>query len=400
MSTEETASGNQAMCSFILDLQLVVLLLTAFTEELRGRLRNILKLLAMKCLQSESGKYECSESALRWVCKERVCFRFQFSSWERFMKKLVCMEYIPAGPLMDIKVTDGNIEEVSLPHWIYIGKNAALSDLFRVLHVDSCGEFLEQVSEVTSSHVKLKNPNFSPRGAMFLKKLGISVKIFADVLIYMRVRTGLTLHVYLVPCDPSLQQGVEKEEKSDGFRKIRKPSPTKPLQLDSNFYLSTDSDTAEICPDKRQLTLEWSNNNFFEVVIRNYTSDFRNLTLKLECEKKKRKEKATSWTCTIGTDDYQNQSSHQEEGKHFVDRHRTALINNVSETKAILDNLLQKDLISYECYNAASGLNTTQDQMRKIFQSVTTNVGKEALYKILKEMKSLKHLMSELEGSQ
>lgn len=90
----------------------------------------------------------------------------------------------------------------------FADENAVLSDLFRVLHVDSCGDYLEQVSEVTSSHVKLKNLDFSTKGVTFLRKLGLPVKISADVLIYMRVRTGLTLHVYLVPRDRSLQQVI------------------------------------------------------------------------------------------------------------------------------------------------------------------------------------------------
>ncbi|XP_005465011.2 sterile alpha motif domain-containing protein 9-like isoform X1 [Oreochromis niloticus] len=252
-------------------------------------------------LQSESGNYECSESALRWVCKETVSFRYQFSSWERFMRKPVCMDYIPAGPLMDIKVTDGKLEEVHLPHWICTGENAAMSDIFRVLHVDSSGDYLEQVSEMTSSHVKLNQPDFSLRGAMILKKLGLYLKVFADVLIYTRITSGLTLHVYLVPHDPLIQQEVEKKEKSDGFRKIRKTSPIDPVQLESYFYLSTDWDTAEICPEKQQFMLERSDTNFFEVVIENVKSDFGNLKLKLEVEHRGGKEKDTVWMCTIGT---------------------------------------------------------------------------------------------------
>uniref|UniRef100_A0A669BP31 Sterile alpha motif domain-containing protein 9-like n=2 Tax=Oreochromis niloticus TaxID=8128 RepID=A0A669BP31_ORENI len=255
-------------------------------------------------LQSESGNYECSESALRWVCKETVSFRYQFSSWERFMRKPVCMDYIPAGPLMDIKVTDGKLEEVRLPHWICTGENPAMSDIFRVLHVDSSGDYLEQVSEMTSSHVKLNQLDFSLRGAMILKKLGLYLKVFADVLIYMQITSGLTLHVYLVPHDPLIQQEVEKKEKSDGFRKIRKTSPIDPVQLESYFYLSTDWDTAEICPEKQQFMLERSDTNFFEVVIGNEKSDFGNLKLKLEVEHRGGKEKDTVWTCTVGTDDY------------------------------------------------------------------------------------------------
>lgn len=91
----------------------------------------------------------------------------------------------------------------------FAGENAAMSDIFRVLHVDSSGGYLEQVSEMTSSHVKLNKPEFSLRGAMILKKLGLYLKVFADVLIYMQITSGLTLHVYLVPHDPLLQQVIQ-----------------------------------------------------------------------------------------------------------------------------------------------------------------------------------------------
>ena len=73
-------------------------------------------------LQSEAGQYECSVSALRWVCKEKVSFTYQFRSWEEHLKRPLCKDYMQAGPLMDISVTSGNIEELHLPHWISIGE--------------------------------------------------------------------------------------------------------------------------------------------------------------------------------------------------------------------------------------------------------------------------------------
>lgn len=47
--------------------------------------------------------------------------------------------------------------------------------------------------------------------------------------------------------------------------------------------------------------LEWSDTNFFEVVIGNEKSDFGNVKLKLEVERRGGKEKDTVWTCAIGT---------------------------------------------------------------------------------------------------
>lgn len=87
-------------------------------------------------------------------------------------------------------------------------------------------------------------------------------------------------------------------------------------------------------------------------------------------------------------------------GRHFVDLHRAALIGKVSDTGAILDELLDKGLISEERFDAVRALDTTQARMREIIKSVSTNAAKDALYEILNGMRALMPLMSELEGSQ
>lgn len=79
-------------------------------------------------------------------------------------------------------------------------------DTFAVVHIDDCGDVVEKVSEVTPSHVKLTEPIFSPRAV--LMKLGVPVKIGCNVLIYQTNTAFLTLHVYLIPRDPGLQQVI------------------------------------------------------------------------------------------------------------------------------------------------------------------------------------------------
>nr|XP_033465968.1 NACHT, LRR and PYD domains-containing protein 12-like isoform X1 [Epinephelus lanceolatus] len=344
-------------------------------------------------LQSEAGRFECRVSALRWVCKEKVSFKYQFCSWEELGERPSCMDYMQAGPLLDITVTAGKLEEVHLPHWVCVDQNSKMSDMFVVLHLDTCGDVLEQVSEVTSSHVKLVQPVFSPRMVMIRKILRLPVKLFYDVLIFMKIQDALTLHVYLVPPDPALQKEVEKQQNSCGSTKILKPGPDKSMQLGSNFSLTTDKADAKIQPSTRELRND--GRNLFEVFIRNADSDF---TLKLESEQ------YTVWTCSIYKEDYQSQSTDHKQaasGQHFVDRHRTALIERVYETVAILDELLDRELISKASYDAVTALKTTRDQMREIHRFVTAagNKGKDALYEILKGMKSMRPLISELEGS-
>ncbi|XP_053199569.1 NACHT, LRR and PYD domains-containing protein 1 homolog [Scomber japonicus] len=117
-------------------------------------------------LQSDPGRFECSVSTMRWVCKEKVSFNYKFCSWDEHRERPACMNYIPAGPLMDITVTTGKLEEMHLPHWICTDDNPTILDSFAVLHVDISGDYVEKVSEVTSSHVKILHPISSPRGVM------------------------------------------------------------------------------------------------------------------------------------------------------------------------------------------------------------------------------------------
>ncbi|XP_053199110.1 sterile alpha motif domain-containing protein 9-like [Scomber japonicus] len=159
-------------------------------------------------LRSGAGHYKCSVSAVRWFCKGSVSFKYQFTSWDKHMEEPSCVDYIPAGPLLDIKVTAGKLEEVHLPHWICTDDIPTIMDNFRVLHVDTSGHCVEEVSEVTSSHVKILQPVFSPRGAMIRKKLGFPVKVFYDMLIFKTNKASLTLHVYLLPPDPDVQQVI------------------------------------------------------------------------------------------------------------------------------------------------------------------------------------------------
>uniref|UniRef100_A0A667X495 PYD and CARD domain containing n=1 Tax=Myripristis murdjan TaxID=586833 RepID=A0A667X495_9TELE len=75
-------------------------------------------------------------------------------------------------------------------------------------------------------------------------------------------------------------------------------------------------------------------------------------------------------------------------GKHFVDQHRTTLIERVSNPIVILDKLLMR-----------TAKPTPQDKMRAIFSFLRSpgTKGKDALYQILKE--DYRSLVSDLERS-
>ncbi|XP_018555614.1 uncharacterized protein LOC108899589 isoform X1 [Lates calcarifer] len=249
-------------------------------------------------LQSEAGNFECSVSALRWVCKEKVSLKYQFWSWEGHMERMASRRYMPAGPLMDISVISGKLDEVYLPHWICVEDNPSILDRFAVLHIDNCGDVVEKVSEVTPSHVKLSEPVFSPRAVLI--KFGIPCKIKCQVLIYYQPNASfLKLHVYLIPCDPALKQIVDKKESSYRYKAIIKPHPDKYLKMHQGFILTTDMDTAKILPKKLTLRYDSQDPNFYEVFIKNPDRNFY-LTLLSSCKNKD----VLVWTCEIREDDF------------------------------------------------------------------------------------------------
>ncbi|KAK2909895.1 hypothetical protein Q8A73_007610 [Channa argus] len=358
-------------------------------------------------LQSEVGNFECSVSGLRWSCKEKVSFKYQFCSWEEHMERMENMQYMPAGPLIDITVIVGKLAIVYLPHWICIDDDPRILEKFAVLHIDDCGDVVEKVSEVTSSHVKLSEPVFSPRAV--LMKVGFPVKISCNVLIYYKPNTSfLKLHVYLIPHDPALKQTVDKNEFSQGYEIIRKPRPDKHLKMQHGFMLTADIDTAKIQPEKITLRYESQHPNFYEVYIKNPDGNLC-ITLSYSPRNKGEPKCEHVWTCEIQKDDYSTcaplgeedghcsavnqkatttkQSSSGLTAKHFVDKHKVELIKRVSHIAAILDELLYKDVIQQEVYDHIRAIRTPQDKMRELFSgplkaSVACN---DAFYKILEK---------------
>ncbi|XP_029308354.1 apoptosis-associated speck-like protein containing a CARD [Cottoperca gobio] len=85
------------------------------------------------------------------------------------------------------------------------------------------------------------------------------------------------------------------------------------------------------------------------------------------------------------------------DGEHFVDKHRTQLINRVCSIPEILDELLEKKVIQPGDYEEIMALPTSQGQMRKLYSGPLNAAGlegKDVFYKILE--KKQPYLMNEL----
>ncbi|KAI9526276.1 hypothetical protein NQZ68_041561, partial [Dissostichus eleginoides] len=85
--------------------------------------------------------------------------------------------------------------------------------------------------------------------------------------------------------------------------------------------------------------------------------------------------------------------------EHFVDEHRTELIERVNCVGNILDQLFGKKVIKKAIYDKIRKIPTTQEQMRELFCGPLNAAGlsgKEVFYRILE--KEEKYLIDELKG--
>ncbi|XP_055359491.1 apoptosis-associated speck-like protein containing a CARD isoform X2 [Betta splendens] len=80
-------------------------------------------------------------------------------------------------------------------------------------------------------------------------------------------------------------------------------------------------------------------------------------------------------------------SNTSSQDKHFVDKHRLELTNRVSNVGAILDELLDADVIQQEQYDEIHALPTSQAKMRALYSGPlrAAKACKDAFYKILEK---------------
>ncbi|XP_049328381.1 uncharacterized protein LOC111196809 isoform X3 [Astyanax mexicanus] len=346
-------------------------------------------------VSSAAGRYECSASGLRWVCDGDVSLKYHFSDWELYREDLRRMQFEPCGPLMDITVISGVLTEVHLPHVACLGSSSdSLKDEVRVLDVQDGGMFLEKC-ELTRFHAKLLHPTFSPKGLLI--RSGFPVKVHCEVLIYQTLTAHLTLHVYLVTCDPKTLQEVDRQEKD--AVKISKPAPRKSLQAWSWYTLQTKKGNEDFYSkiNPESLKLRHSPIKYCEIYVKKAEDDFE-----LHLMNNKKEE---VWAAEIRAEEYRTPDRYSSSDKQkapsmdyavwFVDEHRAELIQRVSLVTPIADDL--KAYIGDEKYSIITACKTPQEQMRKLYRFLS-DVG--SLEKIFYQslLKNEPHLVADLTG--
>ncbi|XP_045071638.1 NACHT, LRR and PYD domains-containing protein 1 homolog [Coregonus clupeaformis] len=219
--------------------------------------------------RTPKGRYECTVSGLRWVCERDVILKYHFRNWYPYSQLLKDMQYGQGGPLLDITMELGELEEVHLPHFVCLGTNPSLRNEMKIFHVEEHGVSVEEVHEVTRFHAKILHPKFSLISVILSYIFWWNIDVHCELMLYLTVKKQTLIpRLYLFPSNPSQIQAVEQQEKSQGSSRVLISRPEQAFKLNSFFRLNIPCSTA-INPQKIHLIHRDSTPSFFRAVVEN-----------------------------------------------------------------------------------------------------------------------------------
>uniref|UniRef100_A0A674BMC5 B30.2/SPRY domain-containing protein n=1 Tax=Salmo trutta TaxID=8032 RepID=A0A674BMC5_SALTR len=316
--------------------------------------------------RTPKGSYECTVSGLRWLCERDVILKYHFRNWEPYRQLLKDMQYTQGGPLLDITMELGELEEVHLPHFVCLGTNPSLRNEMKILHVEEHGVSLEEVHEVTRFHAKILHPKFSAISVILSYIFSWNVDVHCELMLYLTVmKETLIPRLYLFPSNPGQIQAVEQQEsKFQGSKRFPNTRPEQSFKLNSSFRLNIPCSTS-INPPRIHLIHRDTTPSFFKAVVKMTGID---IEMELFSD-----DERTVWKETVSRDEYYQNQALTLPGipaEEFLKKHRAILIQGVKNPMPIADVLSSKSMIGDEEYSRIKAETTEQDRMRELLRSV------------------------------
>ncbi|XP_059411535.1 NACHT, LRR and PYD domains-containing protein 1b allele 2-like isoform X6 [Carassius carassius] len=312
-------------------------------------------------ISTPAGRFECSRTRLRWVCAGDVTLQYRAVDGRFLSAELERLQCERIGPVIDVTVISGKLEEAHLPHYACLAESdPSLKDDIKVLSVEEEGMFLESV-ELTRFHAKILQPYFSPKTV--LMKLGITVKVHCDLLIFMTNKDPIILHLYFFPVDSVFEEKIKKERKMSN--QINLSRPETPLQMNKQHSLEVPG--AFVQPKEIKIRGDIKP-NFFEVILS--VADDIDMTLSRVDDKK------SVWTAKVCKALFQTGQKSPQVAVNFdkvtfFDENWSDFIKHIKNVSAIADKLRQKKIIHEELYTEISlPTSTSEASMRKICSAV------------------------------
>ncbi|XP_028641787.1 NACHT, LRR and PYD domains-containing protein 1b allele 3-like [Grammomys surdaster] len=338
-----------------------------------------------------AGFYHCPSTGLHFVVTRAVTIEIEFCAWSQYLDKATLKHsHMVVGPLFDIKAEQEAVTAVYLPHFVSLQDTKASSFDFKVAHFQEHGMVLETPDRVKHRYTILKNPSFSPMGVV-LRIIPVArrfIPITSITLIYYHFNLEeVTLHLYLIPNDCTIQKAIDDEEMKFQFVRINKPPPVDNLYIGSRYIISG-SEKLEINP--KELELCYRSSKEFQLFSEIYVGHMRS-EIKLQIKDKKHMQ--LIWEALLKPGDLRPAlpriapaSKDAPSLLHFVDKHREQLVARVTSVDPLLDKL-HSLVLSEDSYEAVRAETTNQDKMRKLFSFSRSwsQACKDQFYQALKE---------------
>lgn len=306
---------------------------------------------------------------MRWVCDGDVTLHYREVDGHFLNAELERLQCERVAPVLDVNVISGKLEEAHLPHYMCLAESdPALTNAVKLLSKRDEGISVQSV-ELSRYHAKILQPSFS------LTTLIISWimkwEAHCNLLLYMRRRDPLILHVYFFPVNDSCsKERVEQNERSSLL--ISHPRPNRPFRMKTPHLLEVPG--ASVHPVEGISFRTDFEPNFFKV--RNLQDDDVQMNLIRE------EDKVSVWTATIWKDEFVHLKQVQDEPQlnseidksQFFDKYRLAFIQRVINVKSIADKLHEQKIIHKELYSKIIQTNLPSQQvMRDICDSVDSS---------------------------
>ncbi|XP_075797920.1 NACHT, LRR and PYD domains-containing protein 1a-like [Microtus pennsylvanicus] len=337
------------------------------------------------------GSYHCPNIGLSFVVTRAVTIEIGFCAWSQHLDKTPLQDsHMVVGPLFDIKAEQGAVAAVYLPHFVDLQEGQVDTSWFHVAHFQGHGMVLEVPAKVEQGYTVLENPSFSPMGVLLriMPAVRNFIPITSVTLIYYYLNLqDVTLHLYLIPNDWTIQKAIDEQEMGFQFVRIHKPPPVDSLYIGSRYIVSA-SKNLEIIPKELELCYRSPRESqlFSEISVGRMDSE-----IKLHIREKKNGN--LKWEALLKPGDLRPaqpmiSTVHKDAPTlpHFVDQHREQLVARVTSVDPLLDKL-HGLVLSEEQYEAVRAEATTQDKMWKLFSFSRswTRVCKEQVYRALEK---------------
>ncbi|XP_072006424.1 NACHT, LRR and PYD domains-containing protein 1b allele 3-like [Engystomops pustulosus] len=340
------------------------------------------------------GLYFCHKTGIKFQVEAPVTIEYKLDSWSDHLKDLSYTSYEILSPLFNIQ-THGESNAVSavyLPHYLCLKGFSGDISLIQCAHFKDGNLTLETPTQIEPFYVLLKNPTFSCLG--LLTALGKKkTPKHGIVLLYFKILCRgdpieeYKIHLYTVPYTVNVEESLDQENKKFGFQRVKKYEHTNESIYTKSKYLITGHPGVLAHPKTLKFDIEPY--QFTEIRLKEKTAD---IFLYVAEEKTQ----DTVWDTRLTQSDLMDVAQllssltiHRgacDLYPDFVDKHRDALIQRVSDMGQILDHLLKHKLLTQEQYDNIRSIRPRQEAMRQLYGYMTIwrHCDKEKFYQALK----------------